>query len=411
MTIHELKGQRAKIVVDQRALLNKAEAAGRNFTVEEEEEYGRLDTEFERLGNEIRRLEVEEREAYMARPEHPAAMQRDSFNSARSMRGGDQYRFWTAPNKADARTAFNRLLAGLPVEQRALQASDETKGGYLAPAYFVQQLIQALDSAVLVRQFATVIPMEYGTSLHAPALDTDLGDPTWTAELATGDEDTVMDFGQRELNPHPLARRIKVSNTLLRQARLNPEDIVRQRFLAKFSQIEENAFMNGDGAGQPLGLFAASDQGISTSRDVSTGNTTTAIAPDNLFEVVASLKPQYHANARWIFHRTVLKTVRQLKDGEGQYLWQPGLVAGQPDQLIGFPVHLSEWAPYTMTAGLYVGLLGDLSSYWIADSLQMEIAVLKELYAEANQTGFIGRLESDGMPVLEEAFVRVTLAP
>ena len=55
-------------------------------------------------------------------------------------------------------------------------------------------------------------------------------------------------------------------------------------------------------------------------------------------------------------------------------------------------------------------MLADFSHYWIADALTLEFQLLNELYAETNQVGLIGRLESDGMPVLEEAFVRVTLA-
>jgi HK97 family phage major capsid protein len=71
---------------------------------------------------------------------------------------------------------------------------------------------------------------------------------------------------------------------------------------------------------------------------------------------------------------------------------------------------MSEYAPNTFTASQYVGILGDFSYVWIADSLQMEMQRLEELFASTNQVGLIGRLESDGMPVLSEAFVRVKLA-
>ena len=77
--------------------------------------------------------------------------------------------------------------------------------------------------------------------------------------------------------------------------------------------------------------------------------------------------------------------------------------------LLGNPVHQSEYAPATFTTGLYVGILGDWSKYWIADSLAFEIQRLNELYAKTGQVGFIGEAELDGMPVLEEAFARVTL--
>jgi HK97 family phage major capsid protein len=71
---------------------------------------------------------------------------------------------------------------------------------------------------------------------------------------------------------------------------------------------------------------------------------------------------------------------------------------------------MSEYAPNTFTTGLYVGLIGDWSQYWIVDALDLTIQRLVELYAETNQTGFIGRMETDGAPVLAEAFARVKLA-
>jgi HK97 family phage major capsid protein len=179
----------------------------------------------------------------------------------------------------------------------------------------------------------------------------------------------------------------------------------------------EQAYMTGDGAGKPLGLFTAHADGIPTSRDVSTGNTSTAITYDGLINALYSLKGQYQASKslRWLFHRDALKQIRKLRDdaggaGTGQYLWQPSMQLGQPDTLLGIPVISSEYVPSTFTTGLYVGMIADFSHYWIADALSMTIQRLDELYAEANQVGFIGRLETDAMPVLAEAFARVKLA-
>ena len=78
--------------------------------------------------------------------------------------------------------------------------------------------------------------------------------------------------------------------------------------------------------------------------------------------------------------------------------------------LLGRPMVMSEYAPNTFTTGLYVGMFADFSHYWIADSLALQIRRLNELFALTNQIGIIGRLESDGMPVLAEAFARVKLA-
>jgi HK97 family phage major capsid protein len=219
-----------------------------------------------------------------------------------------------------------------------------------------------------------------------------------------------MSFGKRELKPHPLAKSIKVSNKLLRSAAMNVEAIVQARLAYKFAVSQEKGFMTGNGVDKPLGIFTASADGVPTSRDVSAGNTTTLIKMDGLIAAKYSLKAQYQAVARWLFHRDAMKQISQLTDGQGQYLWQPSLQAGQPDRLLGLPIMMSEYVPNTFTTALYVGMLADFSWYWIADALDMQVQRLVELYAETNQTGYIGRLETDGMPVLAEAFARVKLA-
>lgn len=217
-----------------------------------------------------------------------------------------------------------------------------------------------------------------------------------------------MSFGRRELTPHPLAKYIKVSRKLLRKAP-NAEGLVVGRLGYKVGIAQEKAYMTGTGGGQPLGVFIASNDGIPTSRDVSTGNTATTITFDGLKEAKYTLKGNYWPRARWIFHRDAVKMLAKIKDGESRYIWQDGVVANEPSMLMGFPVAMSEYAPNTFSANLYVGVLGDFANYWIADSLAVEFQRLVELYAATNQIGLICRLESDGMPVLSEAFVRVKL--
>lgn len=399
------------------------------LSAEDKEKHDRLDREFDRLD---RLIKQEERDAYMKRSQHEpiklepdysaAPRQEDKKGSVRVFAPGT-YRAKKSvetqeavQEQRDLNLYLQRGLNQLPEAEkmrfvtRALQMDSDTAGGFLvAGEQFSSQIIQSLMDLVFVRQHATVIECRNAHSLGAPALDHDPGDPTWTAELKTGSEDSEMDFEKRQLYPHPLARRIKISNTLIRRNSM-VADLVRDRLSYKFGTVEENCFLNGTGSNQPLGVFTASDLGISTSRDVSTGNITTQIKADGLIEAKYTLKAQYRKNARWIFHRDAIKNIRKLKTGEGDYIWRAGLAADRPDTILDLPFHESEYAPNTFTAGLYVGILGDFSFYWIADALDMQIQVLDQLYAATNQTGFIGRKETDAMPVLEEAFVRVTLA-
>jgi HK97 family phage major capsid protein len=313
-----------------------------------------------------------------------------------------------------ATTTFREyLLTGQIRDRAALRMDDDSAGGYLVvPEQFIARLIQDLDRRVVIRQFATIIPVSNAESIGVPTLATDIADTVWTTELEVGTEDSSLSFGKRRLTPHPLAKYILVSKDLLRSAALSVESIVRERMAYKFGTVQETGFMTGSGANSPLGLFTASSAGISTSQDVSTGNTTTAVTADGLINAKYALETQWmnSGSLRWIFHRAIVKMIRKLKDGDGQYLWQPGLVADTTDTLLGIPVVQSEYAPSTATTGLYVGLVGDLSYYWIADNMAMDIQRLVELGALTNQDYFIGRMKLDGMPVLEKAFVRVTLA-
>lgn len=407
LKLKKMRDERGQLVHDARQILDKAEAEKRGLTAEEDGKYKELFGKQEELRAGIEReeqmVEVERQTAAEALRNTPAKKE-GGDHEQRSGRGSDEYR-----------SAFQKFLAvgrsGLSGDEiRALQADSDVAGGYtVASEQFVDQLIKNVDNMVLIRQRATKFRIPTAASMGVPTLEADPADADWTSELATGNEDSSMLFGKRELHPRPLAKRIKISNKLLRMNG-GAEALVMARLAYKFGISQEKAFMTGSGAAQPLGIFTASANGIPTSRDVSSGNTTTSPTFDGLIAAKYSLKGQYWNSAEWIFHRDVLAVIAKLKDGEGQYIWRESVRAGEPDRILNLPVAMSEYSPNTLTTGLYVGCLGDYSNYWIADAVDMQVQRLLELYAETNQTGFIGRLETDGMPTLAEAFVRVKLA-
>lgn len=324
-------------------------------------------------------------------------------------------------NPADVKMqAFRAYLKGQQLDaaqMKALQADNPTEGGFLvAPPMFVNDLIANIKDLLWIRQLATVQTIAMAESLGCPTLDTDLGDADWNNEIGSYSEDTALRFGMRELKPNPCTKLIKMSKTLIRKGVQDPEAIVRDRLAYRFALTEEKAFLTGSGANQPLGVFTASSQGISTSRDVTAANSTSVVAND-FMDMKYSLKAQYRArnSTRWVLHRDLVKACAKLKDSNNNFIWSSGMGPGgafqnQPETLLGMPYSESEWAPNTLTSGLYVAVLGDFSKYWIADALSLEIQQLVELYAATNQVGYLARKETDGMPVLEEAFARLKLA-
>ncbi|HAT1291283.1 TPA: phage major capsid protein, partial [Corynebacterium striatum] len=143
---------------------------------------------------------------------------------------------------------------------------------------------------------------------------------------------------------------------------------------------EEEAFLVGDGKGKPTGIFDATGGGIS---DVTTAKATD-ITADELIDLHYSLRAPYRARAVWLMNDATVKTVRKLKDNQGQYLWQPALTAGAPDMILGKPVHTSTFAP-EIKAGAKTVAFGDLSYYWIADRQGRSFKRLNELFATSGQ--------------------------
>jgi len=312
--------------------------------------------------------------------------------------------------------AFSRALVMGDAESirvyNALQQSSPTQAGYLvADEKFVSDLIKDLADATFMRQKAKVLPPLRGAiSLGFPTRTAAMSSFAWGTETQAPSADATLAYGKREFKAKPGTSEILVSKTLLRNAE-NGDAIIRAEIAEEMAKNEETAYMTGDGVLCPLGLFVASNDGIPVGRDVSTGNTTTELKFDGLINCKMSVKQQYRRAAEWVMHRDAIKQVMKLKDSNGMYIWQPSLVAGQPDRLIGDPVNESEYAPNTFTNGLYLAVYGDLKNYWIVDSLAMEIQVLAELYARTHQMDYITRIETDGAPVVANAFARAKLAP
>lgn len=445
-TILELRTKRNTLVTQGRAIHDLATKEKREMTDEERANFDKYMDESDQVKAAIDKLEaddkrakrltdaktdLERRDGRQVDPENPdpnAGAEKGIFKFPKRNRRGLDAR----PMGAQVRLGHGKMAKlhtpGIQEEfrnwlvdgkqgdeYRNLQVDLDTAGGFLVtPQQFAAELIAIVDDLVFVRQYATVMTLTSATTLGVPTRDVDIADSDWTSELNTGNEDSALSFGKRELQPHPLAKRIRISNKLLRAGALDAESVVRDRLAYKFGITQEKAFLTGDGIQKPLGLMTptTNGSGISTARDIQTGSSTNFTA-DGLINAKYFLKPNYWPNARWAFHRFAIQRIRQLKDTNGQYLWNPSgigqasLEVGVGDAILGLPYFVSEYMPSTFTTGLYVGLLGDFSFYWIADALTMQLQRLVELYAATNQTGYIARAEIDGAPVLEEPFVRL----
>lgn len=296
-------------------------------------------------------------------------------------------------------------------QMAALQSNDSEQAGYLlASEQFAAGILKEVDDICFIRQYAKIHTVPEASTLGIRRRSARMNTFGWSTELTVSAQDTALKYGKKVLNPSHLTGQILLSRDLVRRGGSLVASEVSYEMARNAAEKMEDGYLTGNGAEQPLGVFTASTDGISTGRDVVTGSTT-AILADGLIDAKYALKAQYRNNAmgacRWLFHRDAVKMISKLKDSQNNYIWLQSMREGEPDRLLNIPIDESERVPNTFTTGLYVGLLANWNYYEIADALDMEMQVLYELYAQTNQIAYIGRLKTDGMPTLEEAFVRI----
>jgi len=295
----------------------------------------------------------------------------------------------------------------------AIQSDNSERAGYLlASEQFAAGILKEVDDLLFIRRYARIHTVREAGSLGIRKRTARLSTWGWGQELEAPTADSALKYGKKVLHPHYAHGLVKVSEDLLRRS-ADIESEVQYEMGRDAGELLEDAYLTGNGNLRPLGVFTADNDGISTSRDVVTGSTTN-FTFDGLINAKYTLKSQYRngGGVRWMMHRDGISKVAKLKDSDNQPLFRVGAGrmqdGGNPeDMLLGFPVDESERSPNTFTNGNYVAMLCNWRYYEIADALDMTMKRLVELYAENNQVGFLAHLKTDGMPTLEEAFVRL----
>lgn len=304
------------------------------------------------------------------------------------------------------RRAFTNFLRigreGMEAEEvRALIVGDDTKGGYLAPAEFVAEVIKGIVEISPIRQAVRV----GSTSAGSVILPKRTGRPTahWVGEDEEREETTIT-YGQLEIPVHETAAYIDVSQRLLEDAAVNVEAEVATDLSEEFGSIESIAFVNGNGVKKPLGVMQA--PGVP---EYINGHATN-VSADSLIKLMYTLPAQYRNSGSWLMNGTTLGVIRTLKDGDGRFLWQPSYQLGEPSTLLGRPVIEAVDMP-DIGNGAFPIAFGDFNrAYRIYDRVQMSI--LRDPYTVATKglVRFHARRRVGGGPVLTEALRKLKMA-
>lgn len=388
--VNELRAQRAKAWDKAQAFLTAHRNDKGILSEEDVKTYEALEQDVVNLGHEIERQErLEAMEREMAAPVSAPITAKPENNRADTKvgRASDAYK-----------KNFDAYLRSKNPERAivdALQIGTDAEGGYLVPDEFERTLVQGLEEDNIFRTLAHVIQTTSGDR-KIPVVASH-GSASWVDEEGAYTESDDA-FGQVSIGAYKLGTMIKVSEELLNDSIFDIESYLAAEFARRMGNREEDSFINGDGVGKPTGILNATggaEVGVTAASDK-------AITADELIDLFHSLPVSYRNKAVWLMNDSTVQFIRKLKDSNGQYLWQPGLVAGAPDTILGRPVKVSRYMP-EIASGKKTIAFGDFSYYWIADRQGRSFMRLNELFAASGQVGFRGMQRVDGKLILPEA--------
>jgi HK97 family phage major capsid protein len=421
----KLQEQRARLVAEMRTIQDKAESDGRDFTAEESQEWDRLDGEVDALRSRITRsqkLAEEERALEQPTSSIDPRLTRGDARDAEEL-NADYSRAFEAYCRrgfvelSDQERKVLRLgFGGGPTasddgwEQRDQAKGTNASGGFLVPTSFQKELYTHLVQAGTMRLTRVrTLTTTSGETLQWPKT-TAHGAATWQSEGATFSSSDES-FGQVSLTPQKAVRLVKVSLELLEDNAVDLEAYLGLEIGRSIGALENTAYVNGTGTGQPQGIV-----GKASSGKVGATGQTTSVGADDLIDLFYAVPPQYRRSAEWMMADGTVKAVRKLKDAAGNYLWASGiggygvgavLANPAPDTLLGRPVWDDPDVP-AMAANAKSVLFGDFSAYIIRDVgvagpiagekgiSAFYVRRLDERFADSGQVGFLGWHRTDG---------------
>lgn len=384
MNIVEMRDKRAKLWATMEGFLDTHRSEKGVLSVDDDTTYNNMEKELNDLTNEIKRME--RRDAIEAELKKPIGIPL----TEKPMKPGVDEKQGRASNayKED----FGLHLRGKKMLHNVLSEGVDANGGYLVPEEFERQIVEALKEENVMRKLCKVITT--ANERKIPVAGTH-SVAAWTTENAPYTESNPT-FDQKTIDAYKLTDLIKVSVELLDDSAFPLEPYIAKEFASAFGVAEETAFCVGTGSGQPTGLFTANGGAVGI-----TAAGATAVTADEVISLIYALKAPYRKNAKFLMNDSTVAALRKLKDGNGQYLWQPSIMAGQPDKLLGYDIYTSPYVP-VMAAGAYAIAYGDFMNYWIADRTGRTVQRLNELYSTNGQVGFVATERVDGKIILPE---------
>lgn len=271
------------------------------------------------------------------------------------------------------------------LEQRAQAAGTDNVGGYLCPPEFMRELEMAQLYFNGPRSLARVITTLNGNDMEWPSIDDTSNSGENVAENAAVNEQAVA-VGSRTLKAYKRGSGVVlVSEELMEDSAWAMGEVINPILAERLARRQAAQLTTGTGSSQPQGVAVGATTG-------KTAAATNAITADELIDLQHSVDVAYRTaeqNCGWMMHDNIILALRKLKDSTNQYLWQPGLQAGAPDRLLGFPVAVNNNMASSMAANALTVLFGAFRKFVVREVRSIRYYRLEERYRDNDQTGFV----------------------
>ena len=374
--LQQLLDKRAKLFESMKALIDKGEES---WNAETKAKYEAMEKDFDALSAQISAMQkLKDFEDKLNEP-----IRKPLVGEAKA----------EGIKADDYKAAFEAFVKGklTPEFKAVLNTGVDSEGGYIVPVEYQKKILEKLIEVSRTRAISNVITTKSDRKIP---IGGELPVFSWVEEQGTYGEANT-NFAQNTLSAYKLGGIIKVSEELLQDSLIDLENYLATLIARGLAQAEGKAFAVGDGVGKPTGYMSL-DATVTLAG-------TDSIAADELIDIYYSLKSPYRSNAYWRMNDSTLKAIRKLKDGNGNYIYAPALVAGERDAILGRPIELDPFVS-PLGASNKVICFGDFDYYYIADRGNISMQKLTELYAANGVVGFKVSKRVDAKPILAEAF-------
>jgi HK97 family phage major capsid protein len=283
--------------------------------------------------------------------------------------------------------AFDGFLRrGDTVELKSFTGVTNPDGGFAVPREIDERIDTTLKAISPIRRIANVVRV--GSAGYRKLVTQNGVASGWAAETATRPETATPVFNEIVPPMGDLYANPAASQFMLDDAAFDVEAWLASEIATEFARAEGAAFVGGNGTNRPRGFLssptaATADnvRAFGTLQYVASGAAGAFLGSnpqDRLVDLVQALRPPYRQGATWVMNSKTLASVRKFKDSTGAFLWQPSLISGNADSLLGYPVVEAEDMPDVAADSLSIAFGNFQAGYVIAE--RSDTSILRDPY-------------------------------